>query len=138
MGGIVCALEKAFDCINHIILLSKLKFHGITGKGNALFKSYLKDRYQRVIIYNTDLNHNILCRWGKIKHSVPQGSILGPLLFHLYTNDLPKIINNKSKPTSFSDDTSIIITNPYSTDCKNGISTVFDHVINGLKSIYSY
>jgi hypothetical protein len=52
VGGIFCDLEKAFDSVNHNILLSKLEFYGITGKENALYKSYLENRYQRVSIYN--------------------------------------------------------------------------------------
>ena len=85
-----------------------------------------------------NLNHNTFSRWGKIKHGVPHGSILGPSLFLLYKNDLPKIINNKSKPVLFADDSSIIITNPCPTDFKNDIYTVCEHIINGFKSIYSY
>jgi hypothetical protein len=73
---ISCDLEIAFNCINRRILLSKLKFYGITGKANALYKSDLKDRYQRVITYNMDFNHSTFSSWGKIKHSVTQGSIL--------------------------------------------------------------
>jgi hypothetical protein len=89
-----------------------ITFLPITGKANALIKSYLKDKYQRVIINNKDFNHNTFPTSGKIKHGVPQQSILGPLLFLLYTNDLPKIINTKSKPILFADNTSMIVTNP--------------------------
>jgi hypothetical protein len=53
VGGIFCDLTKAFDYVNHNILLSKLKFYGITGRVNNLIKSYLNDRYQRVVIKNT-------------------------------------------------------------------------------------
>jgi hypothetical protein len=51
-------------------------------------------------------------KWGEITHGVPQGSILDPLLFLLYINDLPQITNGNSKIILFADDTSIIITNP--------------------------
>jgi hypothetical protein len=57
-----------------------------------------------VIIYNLDLNNNNISGWGKIKHGVPHRSILGLSLFLLYTNDLPKVINNKPKSILFSYD----------------------------------
>jgi len=58
-GGIIFGLQKAFDCVNHDILLYKLKFYGITSKSSCLFESYLADRYQRVII-NIDYNASFI------------------------------------------------------------------------------
>jgi hypothetical protein len=109
VGGIFCDLTKAFDYVNRNILLSKLEFYGITGRANNLIKSYLSDRYQRVLIKN-NYSKNCFSDWGKVKQEVPQGSILGPLFFLLYINDLPSIINDISKPTIFADDTNINFT----------------------------
>jgi hypothetical protein len=84
VGGIFCDLKRAFDCVNHDTLLSKLEFHGVIGKSSTLIKSYLSDRYQRVVINNGHLYSD----WAKIKNAVPPGSILGPLLFLLYCDML--------------------------------------------------
>jgi hypothetical protein len=65
VGGIFCDLSKAFDCVNHTFLLSKLKFYGIMGRAFKLLSSYLCDRYQRVFLKNTDLG-NCFSDWEKV------------------------------------------------------------------------
>ena len=87
-GSIFCGLEKAFDSVNHDILLSKLPYYGIIGKAKLLLESYLLNRYQRVLITDSYLNSNTVSKWTKIKYGMPQGSILGPLLFLVYINGL--------------------------------------------------
>jgi len=79
--GIVCDLHKAFDCINHDVLLQKMKFHGVSGKFYNLVKSYLDGRYQKAILSH---NNGIESTWEKIKQGVPQGSILGPIFSDPY------------------------------------------------------
>ena len=133
VGGIFCDLTKAFDCVDHTVLLSKLEFYGITGRANNLIKSYLSDRYQRVLIKN-NCSNKYFSEWGKIKQGVPQGSILGPLFFLLYINDLPGLINDISSPTVFADDTSIIFTNSNYPDLKHEIDAVIEKIIKWFET----
>ena len=87
-GMILIDLQKAFDTINHEILLGKLHVTGFSEKTVAWFKLHLSDRAFKVNINNhfSDLS--------KISCGIPQGSILGPLLFSLYVNDMPQAIHS--------------------------------------------
>ena len=123
VGGIFCDLAKAFDCVNHDILLSKLNFCGTSGNTYEWIKSYLSNRFQRVEIKNTNPIHKTFSDWGVIKYGIPQGSILGPFLFLLHVNHLTKTINGKSKTILFADDTSVIITSSNFEDFKKRITT---------------
>ena len=93
--------KKAFDTIPFNLLLEKLNFYGIEGNELKWFKSYLNERYQMVEIDGVKSDNKL------VKIGVPQGSILGPLLFLIYINDLPNCVT-KSVPFLFADDTTIV------------------------------
>ena len=80
VDGLFCDLHKAFDCVNHNILLNKIKLYGITGTAYNLIISYLDNRYQRVTMKDNKIN-KISSTWENVKYGVPQGSVLGPLFF---------------------------------------------------------
>ena len=100
-AGIFIDLRKAFDTVDHQILKNKLKYYGIRGPALKWIESYLFNRSQYVNYNNTDSK---LCQ---IKFGVPQGSILGPLLFLLYINDICNI-SKILKVLLFADDTNLL------------------------------
>ena len=97
--GVFLDMSKAFDRVWHEGLIYKLRTLGVSGKLLLLFQSFLSDRKQRVVL------NGQYSDWLNIKAGVPQGSILGPLLFLVYVNDLPK--NLKSNVKLFADDVSL-------------------------------
>ena len=102
--GVFIDLEKAFDTVNHQILLSKLYHYGIRGIANMWFSSYLSGRSQSVTLNGiASSKMNVSC-------GVPQGSILGPLLFLLYVNDMNLAVRS-SIVHHFADDTNLLYSN---------------------------
>ena len=94
-------LSKAFDTLNHAILREKLKYYGLSGTSLNWFRSYLTDRNQF-----TEFN-GVESAVTKLTTGVPQGSILGPLLFIIYMNDIHMATNN-FKAILYADDTNLI------------------------------
>ena len=102
-AALLTDLSKAFDCLSHDLLIAKLHAYGCDLQSLKLLSSYLNKRYQRVKINNT------YSTWAEILFGVPQGSILGPLLYNIFLCDLFLFIKN-SNVASYADDTT-----PYET-----------------------
>ena len=100
--GVFLDISKAFDKVWHDGLIYKLKQYGIKDKLLCLLIDFLKNRQQRVVL------NGQFTSWTKVNAVVPQGSILGPLLFLIYINDLPNGL--QSNPKLFADDTSLFST----------------------------
>ena len=99
-GMILVDLQKAFDTLDHGVLLEKMKYFGFRASVIKWFESYLSNRKFLVCI------DNIFSEAGTLKYSIPQGSILGPLLFLLYVNDLPQSLSDAGS-SLHADDTCI-------------------------------
>lgn len=127
--GLFLDLSKAFDLVDHTNMLEKLKSVGIRGVAHKWFSSYLKNRKQKVEISYQKNNEiiNYLSEEKYIGYGVPQGSVLGPILFLIYINDLESYISH-GKPTFFADDTSIFI----SGNNINNIQLHIEQTINQL------
>ena len=99
-AGVFVDLKKAFDTVDHRLLLSKLEHYGIRGSALALLESYLRDRSQYVVYGGVESGR------GEVKCGVPQGSVLGPLFFLIYVNDMMKACEGLDL-VLFADDTNI-------------------------------
>ena len=117
-------LSKAFDCLPHNILLEKLLAYGLSKESVSLFESYLSDRKQQVKI------GHIVSSWGDIGKGVPQGSVLGPILFNVFINDIFLFIKH-GQLYNYADD------NTLSMSCPD-FNLLIDSLVDDSKSLIEW
>ena len=117
-------LKKAFDTVSHKILLKKLEYYGVKGVALKLFESYLSNRKQLTVIDNCESALDLI-EWG-----VPQGSVLGPLLFLIFINDIPHASDLGT--WLFADDTSLVASASNLSLLQNIMNTQVDKIQNWL------
>jgi hypothetical protein len=121
--------QKLLTVQNHEIQLTKLHYYGIQGIIIDWFGPHLTNRKQKVEIKSPNSTHNLASDCGILKHGVHQGSILGPLLFLVYINDIPLQINSLAEPVLFADDSSVIISNGNFVDFSTSANQVLARMI---------
>lgn len=127
VSGVFCDLSRAFDTVNHLKLLQKLELYGIRGCPLQWFRSYLSNRYQSVQVTNSFGTAN--SDFVEVSMGVPQGSILGPLLFVLYMNDFSTCVP-EARVTQYADDTTVIV----QADSPLALNLQLNLVINKINS----
>ena len=125
--GVYLDIKKAFDSVNHSILFQKLQKYGIRGTSLQLIKSYLRSRYQKVKLLDSQGN-KITSENKPITCGVPQGSVLGPLLFLLYVNDL-KNASEIFRTITFADDTNLFISHNHLPELCNLVNSELEKVL---------
>jgi len=126
LDSVFCDLQKVFDTVNHHLLIDKLQYYGIRGKAKKLIESYLQKRYKGVQITTQSSSNKALSSWTKITQGVPQGSILGPLHFLIYINDLPKVVEPIATPIMFADDTNIMMKSNHNAQLQSELNIVMN------------
>ena len=119
--------SKAFDMVEHDILLAKLYNYGIRGVALDWIKSYLSNREQYVFLNGKK------SAVANIKFGVPQGSILGPLLFVIYINDIPNV-SELATFILYADDANIIITGECEAEVRDQLTVLINKLVNWVDS----
>ena len=122
--GVFLDLRKAFDTVDHHLLLMKLQKYGIRGVGLSWLSSYLENRSQYVQI------NQVKSQLLKVESGIPQGSVLGPLLFILCINNICEV-SRTLKTILFADDTNVLC-------CGDTLEQLLDTVGNELKILKSW
>jgi hypothetical protein len=119
--GLFADLSKAFDTVCHNVLLLKLSNAGINGIALSWFASYLSNRFYRVEIH--EANKTYKSKWQLSRFGVPQGSLLGPVLFLVYIDDLPKVLS-PGQTTLYADDATVLVSNNNLKELENCCCTI--------------
>ena len=115
--------SKAFDTIDHNILLKKLKIYWLDENSLKFLTSYLENRYQRINI------NTLTSSYSKLRCGVPQGSIIGPLLFIIYTNDIFSELNENEKMYMYADDTLLVNKGRDEETAVQNLQSCFDKIV---------